>query len=249
MPAEEVRRVNKFIGYLIGITCLVISFSSPAIAQETGDEYEEDYDFSWLDPDKKIYVIQNRKYRKGQKIELAASFGLNLSGPYTSSYVIMPRISYYFSERWGASALLGFQSNADSGTLIELKDTTTVIPNIRDITSLFGGSVSWIPFYGKINLFNKIFYFDTHLELGVASISSDVNLNFSSTGADSFLSTTHTGFFWGTGTKLFLSQTFAIRVDLLAIYYSAPIVRRGVASTDTETHDNYYLTFGLSARF
>lgn len=224
-----------------------------AVSAQTGDrdpeEYEEDYDFSWLDPDKTVYVIQNRKYTKGRKLELMLGGGLNLSGPYSNSQVVMGRAGYFFNEQFGLSVLGGWQSNGVSDTLVELKKTSSVFPNVREVESFFGGTFVWVPFYGKINLFNQIFYIDWAVEVGVASASTRTNMNFQAANPDTYASTTHTGFLWGTGLKFFITKTFAARVDMLALYFSAPVVRQGVITAESTTNDNYYLTLGLSAHF
>lgn len=223
-------------------------FSPQSFAQQelNPDEYEEDYDFSWLDPDKKIYVIQNRKYLKGRHVELMLSLGPNLSGPYSDGFAIMGRGAYYFNEQWGVSLLFAAQSNSESDTLTELKSVSNAFPGIRDITSFFGGSVIWVPFYGKLNLFNKIFYIDWPLELGIVSVATDSDLNTRVGSAANIVSTTHTGFFWSTGFKFFLSRLFALRLDALGVYYSAPEIFDGSVSGESKTYDNYYLTLGLS---
>ena len=219
----------------------------PAYAQEEPVEYNEDYDFSWLDPDKKVYVVQNRKYLKGRKIELMLGAGINASGAYTSSNVFMGRATYFFNEQFGASVVAGVQTNSRNDTYQELETTTNVLPNVRDVTSFFGGSVMWVPFYGKYNLFNKIFYIDWHLELGIASVSTEVDRNFTPNAAANIATSSHSGFYWGTGMKFFINRTFSARLDMLALYYSAPLFRQGAATSENQTEDNYYLTLGLSA--
>ncbi len=210
------------------------------------DEYEEDYDFSWLDPDKKIYVIQNRKYLKGKHLELMLGLGPNLSGPYSDGTAITGRAAYYFNEKWGVSLLFAGQSNSVSDTLTELQSVSNSFPGIRDVTSFFGGSVIWVPFYGKLNLFNKIFYIDWPLELGLASVWTEADLNTRVGSSANIISTTHTGFYWSTGFKFFLSRMFAIRMDAIGLYYSAPQIFDGTIQGENKTYDNYYLTFGLS---
>lgn len=240
-----------FICVAAGFLSLSPMLSQKALAQSDADpvEYEEDYDFSWLDPDKKIYVVQNRKYLKGRRIELSIGAGVNISGPYTSANVVLARGGYFFNEQFGVAAVGGWQSNSPSDTLTELKLASSVIPNIREVTNFYGGAFVWVPFYGKFNLFNQIVYVDWALEAGVASISSNVNLNFASGGADQFLTDSQTGFFWGTGFKFFITQMFAARLDMLALYYSAPIYRQGVITSTSTTYDNYYFTLGVSAHF
>lgn len=232
---------------LVAFVCAISPRNEARAQQENNpDEYEEDYDFSWLDPDKKIYVIQNRKYLKGNKIELMVGLGPNISGPYTEGFSLIGRGAYYFNEQFGASVILATQSNSESTTFTELKDTTNTFPNVRDITGFFGASVIWVPFYGKLNLFNRIFYIDWPLELGLVSVSTDTDLNTRVGSNANIVSTTHTGFFFSTGLKFFISRMFAARLDMMSIFYSAPKVLNGTVQSENKSFNDYYLTFGVS---
>ena len=48
-------------------------------SEEKGDSDDDEFNFSWLDPDKKVYVLQNRKYRKKNRFAIFLTGGLNLS--------------------------------------------------------------------------------------------------------------------------------------------------------------------------
>ena len=41
-----------------------------------------------------------------------------------------------------------------------------------------GMMVLWSPFYGKVNTFNRIFYFDWQFGLGLTNISTESNKNY-----------------------------------------------------------------------
>ena len=56
------------------------------ITSVTSTTSKAEYDFSWLDPDKKIYVIQNRKYLKAKRALVSVLGGLGLSNPYRTTY-------------------------------------------------------------------------------------------------------------------------------------------------------------------
>ncbi len=227
---------------------LALSTTSKAYAQlkDNPNEYEEDYDFSWLDPDKKIYVIQNRKYSKERRIELMLSLGLSLKGPYSDGSTLMGRGAYYFNDQWGASVVGMAQSNSKSDTLRELQSVSTAFPGIRNVISFFGGSVIWVPSYGKMNLFNNILYIDWPIELGIASVSTETDLNTSVGRPAKITNTTHTGLYLSTGLKFFVSRQFAVRLDALGLYYSAPEIFKGDISDETKVYDNYCLSLGLS---
>ncbi|MGE3260589.1 MAG: outer membrane beta-barrel domain-containing protein [Bacteriovoracia bacterium] len=235
-----------FVGFLFG--------TAQAFAEEQNADAEKDeYDFSWLDPEKKIYVVQNRKYTKAQKIELAVNGGIGIGEPYRTRRIVMPRLFYYFNEHWAASFLAGFGKNAENNNLSQLKLVSSVVPAVRDIQSFYGGSVVWLPFYGKFNMFNQLFYVDWHFEVGMGQVSSEIDLQTSRTGDPILNVANYTSFHYGTGMKFFISRQFAARLDYLAVNYKAPTGLDGsLTSTNgavEDTYDNHFLTLGLSYTF
>jgi hypothetical protein len=59
------------------------------------------YDFSWLDKDKEIYVLQNRRYRKAGTVYLGLTGKKTISGAFIDSYGGTARGGFFFSEDWG----------------------------------------------------------------------------------------------------------------------------------------------------
>jgi outer membrane beta-barrel protein len=235
------------------VLLLVISFSTAAHSAEPADTSQDEYDFSWLDPDKKIYVVQNRKYTKKNRLELAFSGGFGIGEAYRSRTTMIPRGFFYLNESWGVSAFAGFNSNSENQDFIALKSVSSVVPAVRDIQNFYGASVVWVPFYGKVNMFNQIFYLDWHLEAGAGQVNSEIDLNIRSSGSPQIDESAHTSFHWGTGQKFFITRNFAARLDFLALYYTAPTgIDGSLTSTKgsaTDTYDNYFVTVGLSYTF
>lgn len=224
-------------------------FNAKAAEEEKPKTDGSEYSFSWLDPDKKINVVQNRKYTKANQIEVVLSGGVGMGETYRNSYVVMPRMFYYFNESFGLSLLGAFTSNSDNNNLAALKQASSTIPSVRDIKAFYGGSVVWIPFYAKINTFNHIFYFDWSFEAGAASVKSEIDLNNRASGLPNLRSGNYTGYFWGTGQKFFITRNFATRLDFMGLYYSAPSALNTVLNTDSVTNSHYYFTLGLSYTF
>jgi outer membrane beta-barrel protein len=224
-------------------------FIGPSLARAEDSPDKDEYDFSWLDPDKKIYVVQNRKFTNGQRAELSVGGGFGIGQPYRSATVIVPRFTYYFNESFAISALATLASNSTNGNFDELRSLTSVIPEVRDVKSFVGGSVMYLPFYAKFNIFNQIIYMDWDFELGLDSVTSEIDLNYSSTGNSNVTSASYTGFHWGTGMKFFLNRNFAVRLDFLSLMYSAPGALNGVISSNNNSYTSNYLTLGLSYTF
>lgn len=213
------------------------------------DSERDEYDFSWLDPDKKIYVVQNRKFTKEHRVELSTSFGIGMGETYRTQRQWRLRGSYYFNEHWGISGFYFNNYNSENDTMAQLRLVSSVVPTVRDTNSYAGGSVFWLPFYGKINLFNQIFYIDWDFEAGLGSASTEIDLNTRATGDPSITTASFTAFHWGSGWKFFIDRHWGARLDFLATYYKAPIMLKGVDSGEEQTYDNYYLTLGVSYTF
>ena len=225
--------------------------TQPILASAANSEDSDDYDFSWLDPEKKIYVVQNRKFTKAGKVEMAFSAGLGIGEPYRSRKTIMPRLAYYFNEHWGIAATVGFNANAENSNMQALKSKSAdYIPSVRDVDNFMLISALWIPFYGKINLFNSVFYLDWEFLFGLGQVGTEVDLNISKKAAANVVTASYTEFHWGTGQKFFITKHWAARLDFLAQYYKAPTAYNGTLDNSlTDTFTNYYVTLGLGYTF
>jgi outer membrane beta-barrel protein len=243
--------LSRSLALLMLLACSFAFVPSARAVDENPSE--DEYDFSWLDPDKKIYVVQNRKYTKKGKLELALSGGIGVGEPYRTRRTVLPRIFYYINESFGVSAFMGFNSNSENSNVEALRAVAGRIPAVRDVQQMVGGSVVWLPFYGKINMFNQILYLDWHLEAGVGQVSSEIDLNTTFGNPANINESSHTSFHWGTGQKFFITRNFAARLDLLAIYYKAPSGVDGSLTSALgsveDSYDNYFVTLGVSYTF
>lgn len=239
----------RFLHVFFCALLLLTSVAAYAEEQAPGQVEKDEYDFSWLDPEKKIYVVQNRKYSKDQKLEIALSGGIGIGEAYRVRGIFLPRANFYFNDRWGVSVFGGFVSNRENANFAELKKVSSVVPTVRDVKSFISGSVLWLPFYAKMNMFNKIFYLDWHFELGAGVASTEIDLNTSSTGRPILQEDSHTEFHWGTGLHFFFTRNWGARLDYLALYYSAPRALRGAYTDGNANFENYFLSLGLSYLF
>lgn len=233
---------------------LLCGGAAQAAEPETG---QDEYDFSWLDPEKKIYVVQNRKYLKQNRLEISLAGGLGMGEPYRTRYTVMPRATFYMSEQFGLSIFGGFNRNSENGNVEALRTQNYPIPAVRDVQSFVAGSIMWLPFYGKINMFNQIFYIDWHIEAGVGQVASEIDLNTRFGQPSRLEETSHFAFHWGTGQKFFITRNWAARLDFVAQYYKAPsgVDPNGgnslttASGTAEDNYDNYYVTLGVSYTF
>lgn len=208
---------------------------SPAAAQAAASEGDE-YNFNWLDPEKKIYVLQNRRYLKAGRPMLSLMGGLGFSNPYRSSLNADARAAYYLSEAWGLEAFYAYTRNTTNSTFEALQGTgTNARPVIREITGQYGLLAHWVPWYAKINVFNKILYFDWYFSGGAGGVSYTM-FNSSADGVAANVVTSGVvrndfAFFLGTGHVYHLTERFTARLDFTSSIYKAELFGTGGGAT------------------
>ncbi len=133
------------------------------------------YDFLWLDPDKKVYVLQNKVYKKKGKFYANIGYTLGLNSDFQSRNGLAFKGGYYISEEWAIEGVYHQFSNQDDDAFKSLKRINGAIPFVRKVEKKYGLMGVWSPFYGKINTFNKIIYFDWSFGLGLGQIHTESN--------------------------------------------------------------------------
>src|SRR5687767_13797967 len=125
---------------------LVLPFPGPAYGADPFEQVPEDqpprtsdldpeYRFQWLDTSKNIYVLQNRKFQKAEKIHLMVGLGPGLSQPFRTNFDFNARLAYYFTEAWGLEFFGSIITNARNSTFDALTNASNAIPVIREIRS------------------------------------------------------------------------------------------------------------------
>jgi outer membrane beta-barrel protein len=213
------------------------------------------YEFSWLDKDKEVYVLQNRKFRKDGRVYIGGTLAKTISGAFIDAYGGSLRGGFFFKEDWGIELLYGKSSGTENNTAKGVKDQGTV-PFYRKIDSYMGGMLMWSPFYSKINTFNKIFYFDWMFGAGLANITTLDNRNRFDTGSlkqNDLTSESATGAIWNTGFRFYITENWSARIDFTGIHYSAKKSSKATGATSTSESStlfsNYDLGLGLNYSF
>lgn len=211
------------------------------------------YNFSWLDNDKEIYVLQNRKFRKDGNFYVGATGAYNLSQDFLDAYGGTLRAGYFFKEEWGIEAVFGKNTSTESDSAKGVKEQGA-IPFYREIESYMGAMVVWAPFYSKINTFNKVVYFDWTFGLGLASINTSDNRNLFVTPVNTDKSMTKEnvmGALWNTGFRFYLNEHWSLRLDVTGLTYKADKSKRqnSSSSKDSQLFTNYDLGVGLNYAF
>ena len=230
------------------VTLFLSSFLSiNVMASETST-----YDFSWLDKDKKVYVLQNRKFRKDGKFYLGLSGTKTLSGAFIDAYGANVRLGYFFSEDWGVEFVYSKHQGGQNDTAKGVKEQGA-IPFYREQDTVMGGMLTWSPFYAKINTFNKIYYFDWMFGLGVANIATlDNRREFETVPSSEMTSESNTGAIWNTAIRFYMSESWSFRIDFTGTHFQAERKSESSSSTPiskSTTFSNYDLGFGLNYTF
>lgn len=235
-------RVAVVFGAMLWLALVASTWADAAHAAQGTDEGEE-YNFNWLDPEKKIYVLQNRKFLKANRVLLSVLTGPGLSNPYRTAFNVDGRFSYYFREDWGLEVFYAKSLNSQNNTFKALVNTaTTTKPVIREIGSEYGALVHWVPWYSKINVFNKILYFDWYFSGGAGTLQTSVD----TTSANSpFTSQELFALFAGTGHQYHVTRSLTVRLDFMGAFYRAPIF--GTAGEEV-WYSNYNFGVGLGWR-
>ena len=218
------------------------SAEAGAHSKENGDEYS----FNWLDPEKKIYVLQNRRYTKAGKLLVSLMGGPGLSNPYRTTYNLDPRLAFFLSEDWGIEGFYTTTFNSNNNTFRALTTASpNTLPVVREFKSEYGALLHWVPWYAKINIFNKILYFDWYFALGAGMVQD--NAITQNAGAASPTTTGESAFavVWATGQIFHVSDTFSVRLDLTNHVYNASVFGPGQSNTETSWYTNTNLSVGL----
>ncbi len=215
----------------MGIGLLLVSFwveHAPAFAASS-----DDYNFSWLDPEKKIYVLQNRRYRKAASAQIFGMGGMSLGDTYRTVIQVQPRLAWWINEDMGFEVFYSHRIHSPNNVYEALDKAIAVgaqSPYIREVRSQFGVLYNWAPWYAKINVFNSVLYFDWYFSVGAGMIGTMIGQK-TDIPANNWSSQNLFAAYLGTGHLFHLSEHWKIRLDVLGHFYVANVFERltGVA--------------------
>ncbi len=182
------------------------------------------YDFLWLDPDKQVYVLQNKVYEKKGTFYFDVGLVKGMSNDFQDVIGFQGRLGYFLKEEWAVEALFNKYSPSNNRTYDNLKALNNGEPFVRRILQSQALLLVWSPFYGKINTFNKIFYFDWSFAIGPALIKSESNVNTVANVALSgvYEDESYTGAIFKTGLKFYINKRFHVGLEFMNTHYYAP---------------------------
>ena len=236
-----------FVNFLIAAS--IINYSQTIHAGES-----DTYDFSWLDPDKEVFVLQNRRYRKNGKIHFSLGAGITTSGPFVDALSFQGRVGYFFKEDFGVEFLYSKNSGEENSTAEAVRNPGGAgsVPFRRIVQNYKGAMLLWSPFYAKINTFNKIIYFDWIFGLGYAQMDEKNNrdeVEKGGAGIFSDIEATQNCIMWGTALKFYVGSSFDIRLDLTTLNYQDRNALNSSTSSTEGWNSNFDLTLALGYNF
>lgn len=224
----------------------VVVYISLTILAYAGEENV--YDFLWLDPDKKVYVLQNREFKKKKRVFFDVNFISNQSSVFQDVSGGQANLGYYFAEEWGIELFYNHYMHSDNDSYDNVKLLNNGEPFVRRFKNAYGLHLIWSPFFGKINTFNKIIYFDWSFALGPVWVSSESNLDtvFDDTKPNVFTSDSSVGFDVKTALKLYLSRSFYFNLEFYRVNY---FVRTPTKPDGKELQNETEVALGLGLFF
>ena len=213
------------------------------------------YDFGWLDADKEIYVLQNRKFRKKSRVFIGLTGTKTTSGAFVKSFGGMLNGGFFFTENWGLELFYGFKSKSINDTFSSVEDAG-VIPFYKSIESMFGGQLLWSPFYAKLNTFNTIIYYDWIFGAGFTSLNlKDNRVAFGPTSNSNRnaedVEEQATGLTWSTAMRFYLTKMISLKIRFQGYHFQAEDAQGNGGTVQTEKlwFHQYDLGAGINFTF
>ena len=186
-------------------------------------EANDSYDFKWLDPDKKVYVLQNRRFVKANRLSISFLPGISVSAAFQNIAKLGGRIGYHFTEDLGVEAFVNYNISDANTTLIAFQGAS---PSGRVIVHQpglqWGGLIEWSPWYAKINVFNAILYFDWYFSVGGGT--SGITILDVKRSSESVMNVINPlTIYAATGHQFHITENFFARLEMMGAYYMAPL--------------------------
>lgn len=194
------------------------------LTKETHAGEKSLYDFLWLDPDKKVYVLQNKEYKKEFSFYTDIGYISNFTSKFQDTQGFQIKTGYYFHEEWAVELFYNKYSNSNNDDYRNVQLINESEPFVRRLNSTYGALAVWSPFYGKINTFNQIYYFDWSFAAGVAKVNTESNLKTvtNANAKNSYQKESYNGAVLKTNLKFHLKENLHLGIDYMNTYYKAP---------------------------
>lgn len=217
------------------------------LTRETKAGEESLYDFLWLDPDKKVYVLQNKLYKKEKSFYFDLGYIANQTSKFQDTNGFALKGGYYFHEEFGIELFYQQYANNNNDDFRNVAAINGVVPFIRRMNDSYGAVAIWSPFYGKINTFNQIFYFDWSFGAGIAQVNTDSNIRSVRilNAPNKYEKKSYNGGVLKTKLKFHLKENVHLGLEYMNTYYMAP-GPKAPKSDKLRTNTDVILSIGFS---
>ncbi len=185
------------------------------------------YNFEWLDPDKVVYVLQNKVFEKKFTWYLNFGYGFSTDSDFQDTKTLQGKTGFFATEEWGIELLYSTVTNKDNQTMDNISTNIDSVPFVRRLKSYYGGAIIFAPFYGKINTFNQIFYFDWNFGLGATQMNGETNMiSFNNQDKNNTYTVENkTGILFKSELRFYVTELINLNIDLIKMFYSVNSLR------------------------
>lgn len=138
------------------------------------------YEFKWLDPEKKVFVLQDKLFENEKKFYFNLGYGSQTLSQFQDVSVFHGALGYFFKEEWGVELFAHIYRNKDNNAYNAVQQPRTgtpVLPFILRAKNTIGLMAIYAPFYAKLNTYNLIYYIDWSFGLGASKVSAEDNFS------------------------------------------------------------------------
>jgi len=201
---------------------------------------EEDY---WRPNKDELEVVQNRRYEKAHKFELAAQYGIFQGQDFVDSKSYGATLTYNLSNLFFVEASYLKITNSDNQLLTSVQNQFGFTPDFNREDKQYMLGLGWTPIYAKFALLGKeISHFEMYLEPGIGITHT----------ADNHMSGHLT-----IGQKFFLTQNLLFRIDwrmtrftdTVTITQGALSKRNGGPGVADQTQTTHNIIFGIGVMY
>jgi outer membrane beta-barrel protein len=212
---------------------LVLIFSVKTFAGE-----KDLYDFLWLDPDKSVFVLQNKVHPKVNSIYLDIGYVTSTSSTFQDTTGGQLQFGYFFTEQFAIEANYITYSNVNNSAHDGVQIVAGLAPFVRRPISSASLFLIYSPFYGKINTFNRIFYFDWAFGIGSGQYKMESNIDTAESKTENtFKTENYTPIQLKTNFKVHINKSLHIGVEYLNTNFQAGTPKDKGASKWTQSND------------
>lgn len=130
-------------------------------------DLEQDY---WRPNKDELEVVQNRRFEKKGRFELAVHYGIYQGKDYVNSRSVGASLTYNLTNEFFVEASHHKVSNEDNDLLNSIRQTYNFTPDFNREQSQSMFSVGWTPIYAKFSLLGKkISHFEMYLAPGIGN--------------------------------------------------------------------------------